>query len=453
VTFFRNDAPTTPPAADEPAPQAAGRDAEEAHAGPAETEPDHEQPPAPGRSLPPTGEPAVGAGEPSLFAAPTPPPPPPRTFPPPSQRGSGARVAMIAVVMIALVGAGYVGRGLVDADDTSQTALVDRNLLDDLAGQGQGGNASTPLLPGTDGEPVKAVAKALGPSVVVIRNGEGLGSGVVYDSSGLILTNAHVVGSSTGVTVTLNDGTTLAGTVVGADPATDVAVVRVPQGDLPAARMAGQPPELGDLVVALGSPFGLDQTITSGIVSAVSRPVDNGAGGYVNMVQTDAAINPGNSGGALANRFGEVMGIPSMIYSRSGDSSGIGFAVPIAKARAVADRIVSGQSLDSARLGVTTKPTDDGMPGAQVVSVAPGTAADQAGLAPGDVIVGIDAEVVKDQTDLAGAIAAHEPGDDVVVRVQRDGQQHEVHATLGAAPPAPADPSSRGRSPRGPGTG
>ena len=281
-------------------------------------------------------------------------------------------MALVAVVMFALVGAGYVGRGLVDADDTSGT--LGRSPTSSGTGQ-----ASTPLVPGNEGEPVKAVAKALGPSVVVIRAGDGLGSGVIYDGRGLVLTNAHVVGRRIGRDghPHRRDQPRRAPWWAPIPPPTSPSCSVDAPSELAAARLAGEPARAGrPRGRRSGSPFGLDQTITSGIVSAVNRPVESGTGAYVNMIQTDAAINPGNSGGALANRLGRGDGHPSMIYSQSGDSSGIGFAIPIDRAKAVADRLVAGQPLDRAFLGVEHhghRPT--ARPAPQVASVVAGSAA------------------------------------------------------------------------------
>jgi S1-C subfamily serine protease len=351
---------------------------------------------------------------------------------------------MVVVLMISLVGAGFVGRGLLDTDTESSPDLIERQV------PSSGEEApSTPLLTGTDEEPVRAVALALGPSVVVVRAPRSLGSGVIYDRAGLIITNAHVVGSARTVTVTLNDGRNLPGEVVGADEASDVAVVRVaPTVELPAARLADGPPEVGDLVIALGSPFGLDQTITSGVVSSVNRPLENGAGGIDNFIQTDAPINPGNSGGALANRRAQVVGINTKIFSESGTNAGIGFAIPIDRARSIADRLVASQPIERAALGVDGRLTDDGAPGAKVVGVVPGSPAQQAGVTPGDVIVGIGGLVVKDPTDLAGAVAAHQPGEQVGVSVRRGADIVELRATLGVSRPTTLDPNARGRTPR-----
>jgi S1-C subfamily serine protease len=257
------------------------------------------------------------------------------------------------------------------------------------------------------------------------------------------------VGDASTVSVTLNDGRSLEGTVVGADTASDIAVVRVDGASgLSAARLADKDPEVGDLVVALGSPFGLDQTITSGVVSAVHRPVQSENGPTVNMIQTDAAINPGNSGGALANRLAQVVGINSMIYSESGGNNGIGFAIPIARAKQVADHLVAGQPVGKAYLGVTTKAAANGVAGAQVATIEPGSAAEQAGLKAGDIVTALNGTAVKDPTDLAGAVANHDPADGVTITVQRDGKAVDLRATLGTAKTAPANPNARGQAPR-----
>jgi putative serine protease PepD len=435
VTSTWNDTPSIPPTTDADLCATWTPDDPHAH--------HSDQPTAP--ASPHAGEPTSGAANASpQFAAPTPPPPPPRISPSPS-RGGGARVALVAVGMTALVGAGFVGRGLVDSDSTGTAPFTGRPIASAPANN----QPSTPLLPGNDEEPVKAVAKALAPSVVVINVGQGLGSGVIYDASGLIVTNAHVVGDSTEVGVTLNDGRTLDGTVVGSDAPSDIAVVRVepPSGGLAAARLAGQSPEVGDLVVALGSPFGLDQTITSGIISAVNRPVPTGNGLAENFLQTDAAINPGNSGGALANRKAEVVGINSQIYSESGGNQGIGFSIPIARAKSVADRLLAGQPVERAALGLRIGNTSDGTAGAKVGPVTPGSAAEQAGIKTGDVITAVNGTPVKNDLGLSGAIASFEPGETVKVTVMRDGQPTDLEVTLGTAQVAPTSPG-RSQTPR-----
>ena len=190
-------------------------------------------------------------------------------------------------------------------------------------------------------EPVAAIAEAVGPAVVQIETTSGVGSGVIYDASGLILTAAHVVDGASVVLVRLSDGTAVQGTVVGAHAETDVAVVSIAgSADLPIAELAiGVDPDVGSLAVALGSPFGLDQTVTAGVVSAV-RTV-----GGIGMVQTDAAINPGNSGGPLVDRLGRIIGINDQIFTLGGANEGVGFAISIDIAVLVADQLVAGEEV------------------------------------------------------------------------------------------------------------
>lgn len=379
-----------------------------------------------------------GAPYPS-YGAPTPPPPAPTLISPPKVRGAGARVVLFSVAAVALLGAGFGTRELIDSKQAT-TAAAGPN-ASTAASPGIAPSTpgpTTPLLLGSDDEPVAAVAKALGPSVVVIKNTEGLGSGVVYDSSGLVMTNAHVVGSAKTVKVTFGDGNVLDGKVLGADPSNDIAVVQVaPSGEVPAARLATAAAQVGQLAVAVGSPFGLDHTVTAGVVSAINRPVDNSDGIVASMIQTDAPINPGNSGGALANRHGEVIGINTMIYSQNGENNGIGFAIPIDKAKSTADKIVHGDSLDRAYLGVSSKATTDGQPGAVIQKVDAGSAAEQAGVQTDDVVTAVDGTTIKESGDLAAVIGTHSPGETVTLTVQRDGAEQKLGATLGKKPGVP----------------
>jgi S1-C subfamily serine protease len=266
---------------------------------------------------------------------------------------------------------------------------------------------------------------------------------VVYDSSGLILTNAHVVGDAKTVTVTLGDGQSIDGTVLGSDTSTDIAVVKVDAGkDLPAARLATTPAQAGQLAIAVGSPFGLDHTVTAGVVSAVNRPVDNQAGVVASMIQTDAPINPGNSGGALANRHGEVIGINTMIFSQSGENNGIGFAIPIDTAKNVADKITGGTSLARAYLGTSTKASTDGTAGALVAKVEAGSPAADAGLQVGDLVTSVDGTAIKQSGDLAAAVGTKNPGDTVKLVVQRDGNEVTLDVTLGTRATTPTTRST-----------
>ena len=228
---------------------------------------------------------------------------------------------------------------------------------------------------GTTDEPVADVAAALSPSVVQIETADGLGSGVVYRADGYILTAAHVVAGSNQVTVRLADGTRLDGTVVGADENSDVAVVHVDQTDLPTALLADSDEvRVGQMAIAIGSPWGLDQTVTSGVVSSVGRTITGSDGIPRTMIQTDAPINPGNSGGALADRHAQVIGINDAIYSSSGGSDGVGFAIPIDTARSVADRLIAGEEIRTALLGVNGTDPTTGPVGALVTGIVQGLA-------------------------------------------------------------------------------
>lgn len=227
----------------------------------------------------------------------------------------------------------------------------------------------------------------------------------------------------------LADGARLSGTVLGADPGRDIAVVRVDRSGLPAASLGrAAPVRVGQLAVAIGSPFGLEETVTAGVVSAVGRVLSTD-GGIVEVIQTDAPINPGNSGGALADRGGRVIGIN--IASR-GRGSGVSFAVPIDPALEAAERIVRGESpAPAAFLGVTTTDSASGAAGALITAVEPGSPADRARLRIGDLLVAVERRSVRGPADLAAAIRARRPGDRVTVTLVRDGRRTEVVVGLG----------------------
>ena len=292
--------------------------------------------------------------------------------------------------------------------------------------------AASPIPSGE--EPAAAVAKALLPTVVEIRHSNGLGSGFVYDRNGYILTAAHVVQGVDEVDVRLYDGTKLTGKVVGTDEVNDVAVVKVDRTGLPAAPLAvGQTIQVGQLAVAIGSPFGLNETVTAGIVSATDRVLEDGR----EVIQTDAPINPGNSGGLLADRRGRVIGINDAI--RPGDNSdgnvGIGFAVPIDIAARSAAAIVQGKQLKTGYLGVSV---DDaaatGQDGAIVREVASGSPAAKAGLQVGDLVTAVDGKAVQDAGEMVASIRSHKPGDKVTITVNRNGNQTTISATLTERP-------------------
>ncbi|MDE0217248.1 MAG: trypsin-like peptidase domain-containing protein [bacterium] len=267
----------------------------------------------------------------------------------------------------------------------------------------------------------------------------GQGSGIIYDISGHILTNAHVVGEAEAVRVQFADGTRAEGTVVGAAPAIDVALVKVDtdRALTPAVFADRSTIEVGQLAVAVGSPFGLQQSVTSGIVSAVGRAVREGRGdgAFVEMIQTDAPINPGNSGGALANRFGQVIGMNTLIQTDGSlGNIGLGFAIPSDIALNIAQRILAGGSTELGFLGVSGTDPEMGHPGALVLEVHDDTPADRAGLQVGDLIVLIDDEVVSTFTELAAKVQFRAPGTEVELEVVRDDEHIALTVVIGALP-------------------
>ena len=381
-----------------------------------------------------------GAGGNSLPPWPPAPSGAPHPAPDPAapRRSGGRAGSVVAAALIAALFAGTAG-GAVGA------TLANRS--DGGSSSGGSAVATTPVsgpIKGNGDEPVEAVAAAVAPTVVQIETGEGLGSGFIYDRSGLIMTAHHVVDGSTTVTIRLADGTKLQGQVLGEDPSTDVAVVKVtPTGDLPVATLAtGVTTKVGQMAVAIGSPFGLDQSVTAGIVSAVGRSAET-PGGVIPAIQTDAPINPGNSGGALVDRQGRIIGINDSIIngnsngqSGTGGNVGVGFAIPIDIAKAVADRIVAGQSTDAGFLGVEGADASGNRAGALVTSVSDGSPAAEAGLRDGDVVVAVDGRTVSSMIDLAAEVRTKQPGDRVELTVVRDGQEQTVEVTLGTAPPS-----------------
>ena len=281
-------------------------------------------------------------------------------------------------------------------------------------------------------EPVADIAAAVSPAVVQLDTNAGLGSGVLYSSDGYILTAAHVVLGARSVTVRLATGEAVDGEVVGSHDLTDIAVVKIPGSGYPVAELAiGDEVRVGSLAVALGSPFGLDQTVTAGIVSAVDRSISG-----VSMVQTDAAINPGNSGGPLVDARGRVIGINDQIFTQSGDNAGIGFAVSIDLAKIVADQLVFGEDVRLSFLGVSSQPSSSDQPGAVVQEVVEGSAAESAGIKVGDIIVAVDGTLVTDPNRLRILIISTAPGNSVDIELIRNGSRLTIATALGQTPPA-----------------
>lgn len=288
-----------------------------------------------------------------------------------------------------------------------------------------------PLSVSSTSTDIAGAAASVSPSVVQLESEGGLGSGVIYDSEGLILTAAHVVDGASVVRVRLADGRLLEGVVIGTHPITDIAVISISAADLPVALLGyGTAAEVGETAIALGSPFGLNQTVTAGIISATGRNING-----VPMVQTDAAINPGNSGGPLINAAGKVIGINDIIFTEGGGNDGIGFAVAIDVAIVVADQIVAGEDVQLASLGVATIPDTSGDGGALVREILAGSAADEAELQVGDRIVAIDGEPILDPSQLFAAVVTHRPGSSAEIEFTRDGRLVAVSVTLGGISP------------------
>ena len=366
----------------------------------------------------------------------------------------------------AFVAAGALGAGIVVGIDQARD------------GSGHGTATTTSALPSQPATQRTEVVRTLDPTqvyrqaapgVVEITDtvggglggeAQGEGSGFVLDESGHIVTNAHVVSGAGSISVRFADGTVAKGTLLGSDTSTDVAVVDV---DVPADKLEPLPlgtsraVEPGQPVLAIGSPFGLEGTITSGIVSAVGRTIDAPDRTPISgVIQTDAAINKGNSGGPLLDASGRVIGVNSQIESDSGGSDGVGFAVPIETVRAVAEQLISSGKAEHGFLGVqiqTVTPSAAaalGLPrGAQVVSVEPGTPAEKAGLhagsgqgssvnagltKDGDVVVSIGRTRTTSADTLRALLGTHKPGDRVTLGIVRNGKRRTVTVMLAARP-------------------
>src|SRR4249919_3024880 len=270
-----------------------------------------------------------------------------------------------------------------------------------------------------------------------------LGSGVIVSSTGYVLTNHHVVEAADEIEVALPDGKKLLAKVVGNDPETDLAVLRVNAESLPAITFGSSDAlRVGDVVLAIGNPFGVGQTVTGGIVSALGR-TGLGINTFENFIQTDAAINPGNSGGALVDVGGNLVGINTAIFTRSGGSMGIGFAIPVSTARMVLEQIVKSGSVTRGWIGVEvqeiTPPVAESFRlqstrGALIAGVLRGGPADKAGMKPGDVLVEVEGRPVADPTSMLNLVAALAPGDTARMKVKRAGKDLDASVTVGRRP-------------------
>jgi putative serine protease PepD len=378
---------------------------------------------------PPTGETTTPPfSTPPIFEAPT-------SQGPVSEHPKGkSRVGFLitGVALTALFGGavgGAVGYTVAESNSSSSVTIAAGGLVTPAAGS------------------IAAVAAAVQPSVVQLNvsgsKGEGTGTGFVVSSDGYIVTNNHVTGDAGNggtIEVTFVDGSTATGKLVGADPGYDIAVVKVDRTDLPALTLGSSDSvNVGDVAIAIGSPLGLQGTVTSGIISALNRPVTAGGQGglaYINAIQTDAAINPGNSGGPLVNASGEVVGVNSAIATLGmGDATGsigLGFSIPIDTAKRIVDEIIRTGTSQTPIIGVQLDMGFAG-PGGAVSAVTPDSPAEAAGLLEGDVITKVDGNLINDSTGLIVAIRANAPGDQIELMVLRNGEMLTVALTLTAA--------------------
>jgi serine protease DegS len=266
-----------------------------------------------------------------------------------------------------------------------------------------------------------------------------LGSGVIISAQGYILTNNHVIAGADEIAVALHDGRTVQAKVVGADPGSDIAVLKINLQDLPVITLGhSENLRVGDAVLAIGNPFGVGQTVTSGIVSALGRNT-LGINTFENFIQTDAAINPGNSGGALINAYGDLVGINTAIYSQSGGSMGIGFAIPVNLARDVLTQIIEHGRVIRGWLGVKIQDIDPALAesfklnstdGVVVTNIVLHGPADKAGLDRGDIITHIAGKKVRDVRETLDQISMHKPGEKITVTIIRDGKELSKQATV-----------------------
>jgi S1-C subfamily serine protease len=348
--------------------------------------------------------------------------PRPPTLPPPPRAHRRRRSSLFVLLLVALAAAAIAypaGRRSVLTQDTPQNEAPAQE-QQALGGQGQEGQAPAAL---DAPSPVPEIAKAVLPSVARVDVGQGSGSAVIYRPDGYLVTNNHVVAGAQQVEVTLADGQRRSAEVVGTAEFSDLAVLRIDERNLPAATFADEIPEVGSTAVAIGSPFGLDATVTAGVISAHDRELQGGGASLGGLIQTDAAINPGNSGGALADDRGRVIGINTAILSESGANAGVGFSVPSTSVVPLADQIIE-----------TGRVAFDVTEGAVVLEVTPGTPADEAGLQPEDIIVEFDGQEIDSMLALHTRVLIHQPGDEVTITYFRDSERQQTTLTLDERP-------------------
>lgn len=361
------------------------------------------------------------------------------------------RKSRAGAVIAGIAAAGLLGGA---AGAVAGFAVAERTNTSSSSSVTSGSTSTEDLSPRTDNS-IAAIARAVGPTVVSISvdagQNSGSGSGVVIRKDGYILTNNHVVeaaassgrgGGAATLTVHFSSGDSKPASIVGRSSSDDLAVIKVGSANLATATLGNSDNvQVGDTAIAIGSPLGLDGTVTAGIVSALNRPVTAGdtSGGetsFINAIQTDAAINPGNSGGALVNGNGQIIGINSAIATLSDSSSqsgsiGLGFAIPINQAKRIAEELISTGRSTKPIIGVTLNMQYTGA-GAQVNAVTKGGPADDAGIKAGDVITAVNGTKVADGTELIVRIRAHQPGDKLTLTLTRNGKSQDVKVTLGS---------------------
>jgi putative serine protease PepD len=408
---------------------------------------------APQSDLQPRGVPRYGAVTPPMTPMPAPPdaagPRQPNRAvlppPPPSRERRGLWVLLGAVIATALIAAGFGFAQAIDDDSPATDAASATTAAGNpsnssnpstSSAQSPATTAPSPPVAANAAEPAAEVAAKVGPSVVEISNGQGSGSGIVYDKNGVIFTNAHVVEGATTVDVAFSNGRTEENAqVIARDLARDIAIVKVPARDdlVPVVFGRNVDVRVGQIAIAIGAPFGLDQSVTQGIVSAVNRIVPSFGNCGIDMIQTDAPINPGNSGGALVDRQGRLIGMNTSIRTTGAASSGsvgVGFAVPSDTIKATVERMLRGETTDVAFLGVGGANVENNPAGVLVGSVTASSPAGTAGIRQGDVITEVNGEKVATFADIRAKIQLAKPGDVFEIELLRDGQAQTVRATL-----------------------
>ena len=363
--------------------------------------------------------------------------PPTAPSPPPRDRMALRRVAGAALVAVLAGGGGAAVATALDDDSPATRAAVAGSI---------GGEARNVSLSG-EALDVAGVVDAVGPAVVTVQSdmggrfgGTGAGTGVILSTHGEVLTNAHVVDGASAIHVTLaGESQSRTATLIGSDTAADLALLRiVDASELPAAPLGSSSSlAVGDDVVAIGNALALrgGPTVTRGIVSALDRSLDTGAGAMTGLIQTDASISSGNSGGPLVNAAGEVIGINTAVASSGAGraAENIGFAIAIDQALPVIERLRTGvEAAAPGYIGVTIEDPSDGSRGAVLTGVASGAPAHEAGLRAGDLVTAVDGSAVDGAAALAAAVAAHRPGEEIAVSFSRGGEERRVTVTLAA---------------------